>query len=178
MFILIAYRCQPIKICNLHLASIIRLIVCATFVIIVCCIFAFAVCYNYLNVQSLCVETIMDDMLLGTDLDQTLGWNSLLHSSDYVSEYNKVPNSPNDLIIVQLNIRGIQSKLSDLKLLLNKIVTMDQPDVILLCETWLQPSIPDPQIPGYQVGRKDRLTKKRWWCVYTNIKTVKLQIKK
>ena len=102
----------------------------------------------------------MDDMLLGTDLDQTLGWNSLLHSSDYVSEYNKVPNSLNDLIIVQLNIRGIQSKLSDLKLLLNKIVTIDQPDVILLCETWLQPSIPDPQIPGYQVVRKDRLTKK------------------
>ena len=116
-------------------------------------------------------------MLLGTDLDQTLGWNSLLRSSDYVSEYNKVPNNPNDLIVVQLNIRGIQSKLSDLKLLLNKIVTIDQPDVILLCETWLQPSIPDPPNPRVPDSQKRQNDKERWWCVYTNIKTVKLQIK-
>ena len=94
------------------------------------------------------------------DLDEILGWNSLLRSSDYVTEHNKVPTDLDDLVIVQFNIRGIQSKLSEFKLLLNHIVSTDQPDVILLCETWLQPSLPDPNIPGYKMVRKDRTTKK------------------
>ena len=94
------------------------------------------------------------------DLDEILGWNSLLRSSDYVTEHNKVPSNLDDLVIVQLNIRGIQSKLSDFKLLLNSIVSTDQPDVILLCETWLQRSLPNPKIPSYQMVRKDRINKK------------------
>ena len=94
------------------------------------------------------------------DLDEILGWNSLLRSSDYVTEHNKVPSTLDDLVIVQLNIRGIQSKLPDFKLLLNNIVSTDQPDVILLCETWLQRTLPDPKIPGYQMVRKDRTNKK------------------
>ena len=84
----------------------------------------------------------------------------MILSSDYVTEHNKVPSDLDDLVIVQLNIRGIQSKLSEFKLLLNNIVCKDQPDVILLCETWLQRSLPDPKIPGYEIVWKDRTNKK------------------
>ena len=93
-------------------------------------------------------------------LDEILGWNSLLRSSDYLTDHNSVPCNIDDLTVVQLNIRGIQSKICEFKLLLNQILKTDQPDIVLLCKTWLQPSLPDPYIPGYKMVRKDRTSKK------------------
>ena len=50
--------------------------------------------------------------------------------------------------VLQLNIRGIKSKYYDLLELINKL---DNPDVIILCETWLKANDAQPQIVDYNV---------------------------
>ena len=154
MYLSIAYRCQPIKICTLHFTLFFRLSIC----IFVCILFE----TNYHCIYCTCLsdETTvkMTNKQIDTDnldLEEFLGWNSLLRSSDYLTDHNRVPCNIDDLTVVQLNIRGIQSKICEFKLLLNQILKTDQPDIVLLCETWLQPSLPDPHIPGYQMVRKD-----------------------
>ena len=50
-----------------------------------------------------------------------------------------------------MNIRGIRNKYIDLIDLLNRL---DEPDIIILCETWLKPNDPDPKILDYKfIGR-------------------------
>ena len=157
MYLSIAYRCQPIKICILHFAIFFQLSIC-TYVCI-------STVYHCIYCTCLPEETNvkMSNKLINMDnldLEESLGWNSLLRSSDYLTDHNRVPCNIDDLTVVQLNIRGIQSKICEFKLLLNQILKTDQPDIILLCETWLQPSHPNPHIPGYQMVRKDRTSKK------------------
>ena len=47
-----------------------------------------------------------------------------------------------DLIVMQLNIRGLYSKISLLTDLLSSCVDGRLPDVVLLSETWLTPASP------------------------------------
>ena len=155
----VSYFCSPCNLCNLHLAHFSRVLYC----ILTCIIFQFAYHCTYCTclidetIEKMTNKQIDKDNL---DLDEILGWNSLLRSSDYLTDHNSVPCNLDDLTVVQLNIRGIQSKICEFKLLLNQILKTDQPDIILLCETWLQPSLPDPHIPGYKMVRKDRTSKK------------------
>ena len=53
-----------------------------------------------------------------------------------------------DLIVMQLNIRGLYSKISLLIDLLSSCVDGRLPDVVLLSETWLTPASPPVIIPG------------------------------
>ena len=77
--------------------------------------------------------------------------------------YNEVTKSinseKNDFRIMQLNIRGISSKIDELNYLINNTFVNDNPDVILLCETWLTDNSPNPHIPGYNLVLNNRLTK-------------------
>ena len=59
---------------------------------------------------------------------------------DYVYSLKNV--TVNDLVVVQLNIRGISSKISLLTHMLNTCVEGRQPDIVLLSETWLTPHSP------------------------------------
>ena len=56
-----------------------------------------------------------------------------------------------DLIVMQLNVRGLYSKISVLTNLLSSCVDGRLPDVVLLSETWLTPASPPVIIPGYDL---------------------------
>ena len=78
-------------------------------------------------------------------------------SCDYVD--GQFCSSISDLCIVQLNMRGICSKQSQLKHLIDNCVKDGSPDIIIICETWLTPFSPEIRIPGYEFCHKDRNSK-------------------
>ena len=65
-----------------------------------------------------------------------------------------------DLCIIQLNIRGICSKQSQLKNLIDNCVKNRSPDIIIINKTWLTPFSPEIKIPGYEFCHKDCNTKR------------------
>ena len=82
-----------------------------------------------------------------------------LDCCDYIDYGDAIPVDPNKLVIVQLNVRGLYSKLDQIKSLLN-VITLDKaPDVLMLCETWQSRNSPVPNLPGYQYVYKARMHK-------------------
>ena len=79
-----------------------------------------------------------------------------LDKCDYVDYGDSIKVSSNDLIIMQLNIRGLYSKLSRLRELLNDVTTGKKPDILLLCETWQNNNSPLPVLDGYEFISKNR----------------------
>ena len=77
---------------------------------------------------------------------------------DYVD--CKFDCSTEDLCILQLNIRGLCFKQSRLKHLIDNCMTNQEPDVVILCETWLTPFSPTVTISGYDLCHKDRQSKR------------------
>ena len=77
---------------------------------------------------------------------------------DYVTCVTDITN--NDLVVIQLNIRGLSSKCSQLLDLINSTVQHKDPDLILLSETWLTPYSPTFKIPGYEFHHLDRQNRK------------------
>ena len=80
------------------------------------------------------------------------------NNCDYVHEIVDVDRS--DLVVLQLNVRGINSKQHQLKDIIDTSIHNSQPDLLLLSETWLTTNSPDPIIPGYTIYRGDRHLKK------------------
>ena len=72
---------------------------------------------------------------------------------DYVHEIVDVDRS--DVVVLQLNVRGINSKQRQLKDIIDTSIHNSQPDLLLLSETWLTTNSPDPIIPGYTIYRGD-----------------------
>ena len=64
------------------------------------------------------------------------------------------------LLIVQLNVRGLSSKVDQIKRLIDKNPCNKPPEVILLCETWLNDSSPPINIPRYNLEIENRIGKK------------------
>ena len=77
---------------------------------------------------------------------------------DYVND--QFCSRISDLCIVQLNIRGICSKQSQLKNLIDTCVKDRSPDIIIISETWLTPFSPEIKIPGYEFCHKDCKSKR------------------
>ena len=77
---------------------------------------------------------------------------------DYVDKVTNVTD--NDLTVMQLNIRGIGSKQTQLLDLIDNSIESKELDVILLSETWLTPFSPNLNIPGYTLYRQDQIQKK------------------
>ena len=77
---------------------------------------------------------------------------------DYVHKITDVCQT--DLVVLQLNIRGIGSKRTDLIDLIDSSVQGRQPDVLLLSETWLTPYSPKFSISGYELFHQDRTDKR------------------
>ena len=65
---------------------------------------------------------------------------------DYVYSLNDVDI---DDLVLQLNIRGLYTKLTNLSHLLSNCIVNRKPDVVLLSETWLTPMSPPVSVPGY-----------------------------
>ena len=78
-------------------------------------------------------------------------------SCDYVD--GQFCSGISDLCIVQLNIRGICSKQSQLKQLIDNCVKDRTQDIVIVCEMWLTPFSSQIQIPGYDFCHKDRNSK-------------------
>ena len=74
---------------------------------------------------------------------------------DHIDKLNK--ETTNKLTVVQLNIRGLKGKYYDIIDLINKL---NNPDVIILCETWLKSNDKQPQISGYDYIDKSRQNRK------------------
>ena len=55
---------------------------------------------------------------------------------DYVQPEECIMVNESDLVILQLNIRGLSFKLAEFKQLLENLASKKKPDVILLSETW------------------------------------------
>ena len=79
---------------------------------------------------------------------------------DYINLENIVNVTDKDLSVVQLNIRGLSSKIGDLNHLINHLQSSGQPDILLLCETWLSSNSPPITVPGYSIVKRNRQTKK------------------
>ena len=74
--------------------------------------------------------------------------------------YNVSDVGRTDLVVMQLNIRGIGSKISQLIDLVDNSVHNKQVDIVLISETWLSAFSPKVDIPGYDIYRQDHLHKK------------------
>ena len=77
---------------------------------------------------------------------------------DYVTHITEVSN--NDLVVLQINARGIGAKRRQLINLIDESIENSQPDLILISETWLTPFSPIFSIPGYEFYYLDQQNKK------------------
>ena len=68
---------------------------------------------------------------------------------DYLHSVKNVHSD--DLIVMQLNIRGLYSKIPLLTHLLSSCANGRSPDLVLLSETWLTPASPPVVVPGYDL---------------------------
>ena len=97
-----------------------------------------------------------------TDIVNSIATNAhnwdITDDCDYLYQIKNVDSD--DLVIIQINIRGIMSKLSLLKNLIDNSIANRCPDVIIVSETWLTPTSPSVKIPGYKFVHKCRQDRK------------------
>ena len=84
-----------------------------------------------------------------------------INSCTYEELKKHVARSSNDFTLIQQNIRGINSKIGDIKYLIENTYESGYPDCMLLCETWLGPHSPTVKIAGYNFVHTDRVGQKR-----------------
>ena len=96
---------------------------------------------------------------LRRDIYETKFNHDMTDTCDYIELDKDINTDPEDLTILNLNIRGLYSKLGKLNHLIDN-VTKRQADVITLSETWLSKYTPHFNIAGYKIYRKDRVGKK------------------
>ena len=87
--------------------------------------------------------------VLYRELDQHEYLDEGLDSCDYVEMNNLITTEKGDLTVIQLNVRGITSKQMKVKELIDTSIKSNTPDIVLLCETWLNPFSPGLTIAGY-----------------------------
>ena len=95
----------------------------------------------------------------GTDNDVNDRYSSNKDKCDYVQPEETIKVNESDLVVLQLNIRGLSSKLAEFKYLLENLADSKKPDVILLSETWLNKSSPKISLPGYNTFNVHRTHK-------------------
>ena len=97
-----------------------------------------------------------------TDIVNSIATNArdwdITDDCDYLYQIKNVDSD--DLAIIQINIRGIMSKISLLKNLIDNSIADRCPDVIIVSETWLTPTLPSVKIPGYKFVHKCRQDRK------------------
>ena len=81
-----------------------------------------------------------------------------LDNCDYFEQTNPIDANHDDLLVMQLNIRGLFGKMASLKDLVNNASCGKKVDIILLCETWQNKNSPAILLPGYNHVYKYR----RW----------------
>ena len=80
---------------------------------------------------------------------------------DYEEDTEGYSWTGEDFIVLNINIRGLYSKQTNLKNLINEVASRGKaPSAITVSETWLSQHSPTPEIAGYKLYRKDRVHKK------------------
>ena len=92
---------------------------------------------------------------------------------DYIDLENTVNVTDKDLSVIQLNIRGLSSKINDLNYLINHLQTSGQPDILLLCETWLTPNSPPCKSSWIHCSKKKPNIQEGRWGSNTNSQSLK-----
>ena len=87
---------------------------------------------------------------------ETTKYQHELDNCDYSELIDPIDASHGDLLVMQLNIRGLFGKLSNLKDLINKVSRGKRIDIILLCETWQNQNSLTPSLSGYNYIYKSR----------------------
>ena len=121
--------------------------------------------YHFQFVLALFVIMCLNNCIWGSDnldlpvtsLNPDLEMND---SCDYINVDNTLLCDPNSLMCVQMNVRGISSKKTEVKHLIDNCLCNDTPHALLLCETWLTPFSPVLSIPGYETYQCNRTGKK------------------
>ena len=118
--------------------------------------------YTFVNIclyymLTMCVHTVQKNIII--DRPEKLNWSEngvqdLLCESNYIDVDHQVQADTNDLNIIYLNIRGINSKVTELKYLIEHSLYGPPPDIIALCKTWLTKDSPIPNILGYNFIQK------------------------
>ena len=85
---------------------------------------------------------------------------TLIDNCDYLSVDDCMSLNTDDIAVPQLNIRGLQGKIEKLKWLLNENFKGKEPDILLLCETWMSANSPDICLPNYKKIEARRQHKK------------------
>ena len=149
-------RGATIKNCN-SISHFVYTLPCYT----ICLILHFFLWFTcIINCFTMCVHPTIDR---GTDkLGYQVGsLNGVCDDYDACDYIDKVvgPHSE-DLTVVQLNIRGIGSKVSNLKYMIEHSFKNCEPNIVLLSETWLTDRSLTISIPGYIFIHKPRKMKK------------------
>ena len=89
---------------------------------------------------------------------------NLHHLNDCVyldpTELDDIEASPSDLTVLQLNVRGLINKQSDLTKIM-EYGSKNKVNVVLLCETWLRQDTKNlVNLPNYNIVSKERIGKK------------------
>ena len=106
----------------------------------------------------MCLHPIVDNKL-STQYNKYE--NTVLDEFDNCDYVHKVVDvGSTDLVVMQLNIRGISSKQGQLSDLIDSSVLNKNPDILLLSETCLTPLSPKITVPGYELHRQDRTLKR------------------
>ena len=110
----------------------------------------------------MCVHSETNNPIL--EHPEKLNWSEngvqeLLCESIFVDMNNQIHVDTKDLNVIHLNVRGINSKVTDLKYLIEHSLYGSPVDIIALCETWLTKYLPIPNIPGYKFIQKCRENK-------------------
>ena len=79
---------------------------------------------------------------------------------DYVELDSELLTNDDDLVILNLNIRWLYSKLGNLAYLIDHILKDKTPDIITLSETWMTNHTPRFIIPGYKLYHSNRSGKR------------------
>ena len=96
-----------------------------------------------------------------SSLNEQLSLDGLNDHCEYIkpSLIKELHTQNTDLGVMQLNVRGLLNKQSQIKNLLSDNNVLLPIDVVLLCETWLKPSTLDhfgiPNYKAFHITRKD-----------------------
>ena len=85
--------------------------------------------------------------------------SDVIMTCDYLEHDDDWSSDSTELFVVQWNIRGMYSKNDHIKHVIHNNPCNRNPDLILLCETWLNNHTPSVVVPGYSLIRKDRTKK-------------------
>ena len=121
--------------------------------------------YRFELISAIIVIMCLNNCVWGTDkLDLPVSSLNpefeIKDSCDYINVDNTLLCDQNSLTCMQMNVRGISSKKTEVRHLIDNCLCNDTPDVLLLCETWLTPFSPILKIPGYETYQHNRIGKK------------------